>query len=115
MALLDQRSNQTDQADLAVMAMVETIQDQKQPATASAVASLIGGAPVQGVALRLYRLFELGLLDELEVEPAQYRVTAMGAELLARDLRGWTPSIHEQQRRDALMLSANVGALVLPG
>jgi hypothetical protein len=115
MALLDQRSKQTDQADLAVMAMVETIQDQKQPATASAVASLIGGAPVRGVALRLYRLFELGLLDELEVEPARYRVTAMGAELLARDLRGWTPSIHEQQRRDAQMLSANVGALVLPG
>src|SRR4051794_29898275 len=112
MALLDHRSRHTDQADLAVMAMVETVQDQKQPATATAVAALIGGAPVRAVAMRLYRLFELGLLDELSTDPAQYRVSAMGAELLARDLRGWTPSTREQQRRDAQTLSATVGALL---
>jgi hypothetical protein len=113
MALLDRRSKQTDQADLAVMAVVETVCDQRQPATASAVASLIGGAPVRSVALRLYRLWGLGLLDVYTSDPTRYRVTQMGAELLARDLVGWTPSPREQQRRDAQLLSATVGAALL--
>jgi hypothetical protein len=112
MALLDRRSKQTDQADLAVMAMVETVCDQKQPATASAVAALIGGATEHAVGLRLSKLFQLGLLDELDVVARRYRVRAMGAELLARDLVGWAPSPREQERRDAQLLSATVGALL---
>jgi RIO-like serine/threonine protein kinase len=111
MSLLDHRARQVDAADLVVMASVETVQDQMQPASASAVASLIGGAPEREVGLRLYRLHHLGLLDELNTTPNQYRVTLMGAELLARELVGWSPSALEQRRRDRQALSAVVGAL----
>lgn len=111
MSLLDRRSAETDQADMAILAIVETIRDQEQPATASAVAALIGGAPRSDVARRLHRLFYLGLLEEQDTEPARYRVSAMGAELCARDLIGWSPSPREQRRRDAAMLSAVAGAI----
>lgn len=113
MSLLDQRARETDQADLAVMAVVETVRDARQPATPSAVRALIGGAPYRDVTERLHRLWGLGLL---EVEPGAvslYWVSAMGAELCMRELIGWTPSLREQRRRDDQLASAGGGGLRL--
>jgi hypothetical protein len=99
-ALIDDAVSRTDQADLVILANVETIRDQKEPATASAVASLIGGAPVRQVSLRLYKLQHLGCLELTRTQDS-YRLTEMGAELLRRELVGWSPSIREENRRNS--------------
>jgi hypothetical protein len=102
MSMLDRAAANTDQADLVILSHVETIRDQMQPATASAVASLIGGAPVREIGSRIVRLARMGL-----VEPSPdvtWQLTEMGAELLRRELVGWSPSEREERRRwDELM------------
>lgn len=113
MSLLDQRARETDQADLAILAVVETVRDQQQPATPSAVCALIGGAPYPAIAERLHRLAGLGLLEVDLGHVSLYWVSAMGAELCARELIGWSPSLREQRRRDSMLASAGAGALLL--
>jgi hypothetical protein len=109
--LLDQASRNTDQADLIILAHVETIRDQSQPASASAVAALIGGAPVVKINIRLAKLAHMGLLELIEINPARYQLSEMGAELLRRDLIGWSPSNREDRRRELKLLSAVSGSL----
>jgi G3E family GTPase len=108
MGLLDQAAKQTDQADLVILSHVETICDQHQPATASAVASLIGGAPVREISKRLVRLSLIGLVD-LNQTATSWRLTQFGCEFLMRDLIGWSPSEREQRRRDQELLLAAAG------
>lgn len=113
MSLLDQRARETDQADNAIMAIVETIRDARQPCTPSAVSVMIGGLPYREAARRLHRLAGLGLL---EIEPghvSMYWLSAMGAELMVREMVGWSPSQREQRRRDSQLASAGAGALLL--
>jgi hypothetical protein len=95
---VDYASAHTDQADLVILSHVETFRDQQQPATPSAVASLIGGAPVRQISQRLARLHNLGLVES-DYPVTTYQVTEMGVELLRRDLLGWTPSEREETRR----------------
>lgn len=104
---IDRALASTDQADLVILANVETIRDQEQPATPSAIASLIGGAPVRDVARRMGRLNAMGLLDRLVTT---YQLTEMGAELLRRGLEGWSPSAREEYRRATLLRSMTNGA-----
>jgi hypothetical protein len=99
--LLDKASASTDQADLVILAHVETIRDQEQPATPSAVASLIGGAPVRAVADRMLRLNQMGLIESVGDRNYGQQLTRFGSELLQRDLIGWSPSVREEGRRDA--------------
>jgi hypothetical protein len=98
MTLLSNASSNTDPADLAILAIVETIRDQKQPATASAVAALIGGAPEGEIAIRLHQLWSLQLL-ECPPTHLSYQLTELGAELMRRDMIGWSPSAREENRR----------------
>ena len=103
MSLLDRASANTDQADLVILSHVETIRDQDQPATASAVASLIGGAPWQNIQSRLVRLHRMGLVEierRITATSPSYQLTRFGSELLQRDLIGWSPSVREESRRD---------------
>lgn len=112
MTLIDRAAALTDEADLVIMANVETVRDQLQPATASAVASLIGGAPEMEVARRLQRLYILGVLDQVSHSRtlAGYQLNDMGCELLMRELIEWSPSAREQGRRDVqLSLAAARG------
>lgn len=109
MGLLDNASNHTDQADLVILNHVETYRDQKQPATPSAVASLIGGAPVAKIRDRLLRLAHYGLIDTTP-SGTSFQLTQLGCELLMRDLIGWSPSIREQRRRDLQLISAANGS-----
>jgi len=104
MSLLNNAAAKTDNADLVILANVETIRDQSQPATASAVASLIGGAPVREVAKRLHHLAHLGCLEGVPHQDAAYALSELGAELLRRDLIGWSPSKREDRRREMEML-----------
>lgn len=97
MGQLSYAAGHTDQADLLLLANVETIRDQLQPATATAVASLIGGAPPRQVAYRLAHLTHLGAL---EFDCGRYQLSEMGAELLRQELHGWTPSRREEERRE---------------
>jgi DNA-binding PadR family transcriptional regulator len=99
MTLLRDAVANTDDADLMVLACVETVRDQEQPATASAVAALIGGAPEGEVLKRLSKMWRLQLLDVQVVNPARYQLTELGAELLRRELVGWSPSNREESRR----------------
>jgi DNA-binding Lrp family transcriptional regulator len=99
MTMLDEAARRTDQADLVILAHLETIRDQEQPSTASAVAALIGGAPALAVLKRIHRLEDMGLIETAVVYGC-YRLTAFGAELLRRELVGWTPSEREERRRD---------------
>lgn len=110
MSLLGSASSNTDQADLAILAIVETIRDQEQPATASAVASLIGGAPVLMVLKRLWKMNDLGLV-EMMVEPGSFQLTELGCELMRRDMVGWTPSLREEARRQLELRVARDGLL----
>jgi hypothetical protein len=102
MGLLANAAARTDQADLLLLANVETIRDQQQPATPSAVAALIGGAPVLDVYKRLERLMAYGCLERI---PTGYQLSEMGAELLRQELVGWSPSSREDRRREAELLS----------
>lgn len=104
---IDRALASTDQADLVILANVETIRDQEQPATPSAVASLIGGAPARELARRMERLKMMGLLDRLVTT---YQLSEMGAELLRRGLTGWSPSEREEHRRTVLLRSVTNGA-----
>jgi hypothetical protein len=104
MTMLDDAARKTDQADLVILSHVETLRDQREPVTAASPAALIGGAPVREMQRRMTRLAQLGLL---EVEPGLtpfYWLSAFGAELLRRELIGWTPSEREEQRRDREMI-----------
>jgi hypothetical protein len=105
MGLVDKAAATTDNADLIILANVETIRDQAQPATPSAVASLIGGAPVDEIAKRMLLLAKLGVLEMEEGPPKTYQLSEMGAELLRRELVGWSPSNREERRREASLLS----------
>lgn len=110
MTMIDQAAARLDKADLLLLANVETIRDQQQPAHASAVASLIGGAPVRKVAERLARMHQEGLIEIAPVNYVSYQLTQFGCELLIRELIGWSPSQREQRRRDATLASAAAGA-----
>lgn len=99
MGLIQDAIARTDQADLLILANVETIRDQVQPATASAVASLIGGAPVPELVRRLKRLHQLGALD-VDHDQRTWQLSEMGAELLRQELIGWSPSQREENRRE---------------
>jgi hypothetical protein len=106
MGSVDYASAHTDQADLVILAHVETIRDQDQPATPSAVASLIGGAPLLEIARRLERLWQLGVVEPARLQAFDtYQLTEMGAELLRRDLVGWQPSEREDRRRWSWLLN----------
>jgi hypothetical protein len=98
MALVDEVSRKTDEADLVILAHVETIRDQEQPATASAVASLIGGAPRSEVSRRLHRMAYLGVLEYV-VSNERFALSELGAEMMRRELIGWSPSRREERRR----------------
>lgn len=97
MSLLSQASAHTDQADLVILSHVETIRDQMQPATASAVASMIGGAPVTSISFRMNMLKGYRLLEF--ASSTSFQLSEIGAELLRRDLLGWSPSPREEERR----------------
>src|SRR4051812_23445460 len=98
MGLIDQRAAQVDAADLVILAHVETLRGQNLPATSSAVASLIGGARAEDITKRTFQLARLGLV---EVEPLTYhgmQLTQLGAEVMDREVIGWSPSKREQER-----------------
>src|SRR4051812_49352104 len=103
MSMLDRAAANTDQADLVILSHVETIRDQMQPATASAVASLIGGAPRAEIFKRLERLHRFGTVESagrpFPLGIDGWQLTEMGAELLSRELIGWSPSEQEERRR----------------
>jgi hypothetical protein len=105
--LLDVAIAHSDQADLVILNHVETLRDQIQPATPSAVASLIGGAPPVEIARRLDRLSYYGAL-ELNADRS-YQLTHLGCELLMQELVGWSPSQREQRRRDHELFLASLG------
>jgi hypothetical protein len=103
---VDYASAHTDQADLVILSHVETIRDQEQPATPSAVASLIGGAPLKEISRRLERLWQMGVVEPARLQAFDtYQLTEMGSELLRRDLPGWSPSLREDERRAAWLLN----------
>jgi hypothetical protein len=84
MGLLDVAIAHSDQADLVILNHVETLRDQIQPATPSAVASLIGGAPPVEIARRLDRLSYYGALELnasslLPANPPRLRADDAGA------------------------------------
>jgi hypothetical protein len=98
MTLLTDAIANTDDADLLILACVETVRDQEQPATASAVASLIGGARGSVVLKRIDKLEDLGLVSTAIVYGC-WQLTELGAELLRQELIEWTPSNREEARR----------------
>lgn len=104
MSLIDKAVSNSDKADLVILANVETIRDQEEPATASAVASLIGGAPVREVDRRLRKLVYYGALEADPSNNPSYYLSELGAELLRRELVGWSPSKREDRRREAALL-----------
>lgn len=106
MGLLKQALALTDQADLIILANIETIQDQKQPATSSAVAALIGGAPVGEIHKRMIRLKTLQALELDGIHPGSLALTELGVELLREEMPGWSPSGRETRRREAAMRRA---------
>jgi RIO-like serine/threonine protein kinase len=99
MTLLTDAIANTDDADLLILACVETVRDQQQPATASAVASLIGGAREEEVRDRFHKMLRFQLLEVRPIPPWQYQLTELGAELLRQELIEWTPSNREEARR----------------
>lgn len=102
MSLLSNASDKTDQADLAILAIVETIRDQEQPATSSAVAALIGGAPQGDVSRRMKFLWSLGVLDAIYSDSSNlnYQLTELGVEVMRIGMIGWSPSPREDRRRE---------------
>jgi hypothetical protein len=112
MTLLDERAAQVEPADLLIMAMVESVHASDRQCVPASIHVLIGGLPVAEAAKRLHRLSQLGLLDEeLSGGLGLYWVSPMGAELLDREMPGWSPSVREQERRDLQLRSAVTGAL----
>lgn len=111
MGLLNRAVAHTDAADLIILANVETIRDQEQPATPSAVAALIGGAPVDEIAKRMLLLAKLGCLELQATPPKTYSVSEMGAELLRVELEGWSPSTRENRRRESQLLTRSTTRL----
>jgi hypothetical protein len=97
MTLLDEVAAKVESADLVILSLVESIRGRQQSATNLAIAAQIRGAPPRKIAWHLSRMVYLGLAQE---EHGNHSLTMMGAELLARNLRGWTPSPSEQRRRD---------------
>src|SRR3954469_15993295 len=91
MGLLDQAIANNDVADLIILANVETKRDRMQHATPRALADMIGGAPERDIAKRLDKMMFLGLLDEIGAFRYRFQLTPMGAELLRRELEGWSP------------------------
>lgn len=109
MTLLDQAVRDTDDADLVILALVESLRGRGRIAEPTEVARQIAGAPRPQVVRRLERLAHIGLLEQL---PGRgYAVSLMGAELLLREVGGWEPSPREMTRRDSLALSAAAGAI----
>lgn len=113
MGLLRDAVAATDQADLILLSNVETICDQEQPATASAVASLIGGAPAGDVHKRMLRLVALHTLEINRSDNRAMQLTELGAELLRAELEGWSPSKREDRRRYSQLLSATANPYAL--
>jgi RIO-like serine/threonine protein kinase len=113
MTLLDERAGQVEPADLLIMAMVESVHAANKQCVPASIHVLIGGLPVEEAARRLHRLAQLGLLEEeLSGGVGLYWVSPMGAELLDREMPGWSPSEREQARRDQFLRSASTGRLV---
>jgi hypothetical protein len=110
MALIDQAAAQIDEADLIILALVESLRGRDLEANASKVHTSIGGAPYPEIRRRLIHLHMLGLLESA-VEGI-YMLSPMGAELLAWQIEGWIPVGTEQRRRDAQLASAITGAAV---
>lgn len=106
MTLLAQVAKSTDQADLVILSHIETLRDQQEPATASAVASLIGGAPVGKIYERMTRLMGLQCLELENTEIRAMQLTELGVEVLRKELLGWSPSRREDQRRERMLLEA---------
>jgi hypothetical protein len=102
MGLLNVAAASTDKADLLILANVETIRDQQQPSSATAVAALIGGAPALEVYKRMERLRALGCLER---SAGGYQLPELGAELLRQELVGWSPSTREDRRRERELMS----------
>jgi hypothetical protein len=100
LSLLDQASKKTDAADMVLMSIAETVSSQAGHANATKVASFIRGAKPIDVQKRLAKLHVLGLLELVDHKAMTYRLTTMGAELMCRDVFGWSPSPSEQARRD---------------
>lgn len=106
MTLLDERAAQVEPADLLIMAMVETIHARDKHCVPESIHALIGGLTVAEAAKRLRRLAQLGLLEEEMAGIGLYWVSVMGAELLAREMPGWSPTEREVIRRDNYLRSA---------
>lgn len=100
MGLIDRAIADTDIADLVILANVETKRDRMQEATPRAIAQMIGGAPERQITKRLDHLMFLGLVEELGAFRYRFQLTAMGAELLRREVEGWSPSRREEDRRE---------------
>lgn len=119
MSILTEALDRCDQRDLIMMMLVEKLRHGGEPAHATAVASLIRGAPIPEVDRTLMRLVqEVGVLDIVQYRdnltgrrPRSYCVNSLGAEVLNEGIEGWTPSELEQSRRDLMMRSAQVGSL----
>jgi hypothetical protein len=111
MGLIDQRAAQVDSADLVILAHVETLRGQNLPATSSAIASLIGGATGGAISSRMARLAKLRLVEANLGPGVSWQLTQLGAEVMDREVIGWSPSKREQERRDAYLRSAIVGSM----
>lgn len=110
MTLLDQRAGQVEIADLVIMSMVEQVCGSGKPCIPQSIHVLIGGLSVDEAAKRLHRLAQLDLLEEQRnSQISTYNVSPLGAELLDRELPGWSPSEREQRRRDNYLRSAAAG------
>lgn len=110
MTLLDERAGQVEAADLLIMAMVEAAVAANKFCIPESIHVLIGGLSVDEAARRLHRLAQLDLLEEQSNSPVStYNVSPLGAELLDRELPGWSPSEREQRRRDSFLRSAAAG------
>src|SRR4051812_25162195 len=105
MNLLDQAASRTDNADLVILAVVESLRDRDKKAVTSAVARQIRGAPFAAVAIRMEHMRHLQLLDK--PDGLSYALTLMGEELLRREMSGWTPSARENRRRESVARAAN--------
>jgi hypothetical protein len=105
--------------DLVMMALIESLRSEGQPAHATAIASHIGGAPIIEVNKRLTELAEqVGVVDKVVYrdnitgrEPQAYALNSLGAEVLVIEVPGWEPNPLEQARRDRVDPSAQAGRM----
>lgn len=118
MSTVSEASARCDARDLIVMALVEKLRHQGDPAHATAVASHIKGAPIVAVHGVMERLVEVGVLDrviwrdqESGRMPRSFAVNSLGAEVMVECIEGWSPSQLEQYRRDQLDASAQAGRM----